>query len=152
MARPKFSKEVCDCLIENYGKGIPLKYCADAAGIHRNTVTNWMRKGEAARSGKYRDFYLDMQRAKSKFISHHMQKIGNSQSWMASQYLLQVTDPDEYVVAEKQQIEANAKATVEAKVDMNDPRIQEDDLEMLKALISDKDDVDGGGDKPTTKS
>ena len=47
-------------------------------------------------------------------------------------------DPDTYVVAEKQQIEQETKSTITAEVDMNDPTIRENDLEMLKALISDK--------------
>ena len=151
MARPKFSEEICACLVENYGNGLPLKYCADAVGIHRNTLLNWMKKGESARSGKYRDFYLDMQRAKSKFIAHHIGKIQDNKSWMSSQYLLQVTDPDEFVVAEKQKIESETKATIQAEVDMNDPRIQEADLAMLKELIGDKDEHNSGGDKPTAK-
>ena len=150
MARPKFSEEICECLVENYGKGLPLKYCADAVGIHRNTLLNWMKKGETAKSGKYRDFYLDMQRAKSKFIAHHIGKIQDNKSWMSSQYLLQVTDPDEFVVAEKQKIESETKATIQAEVDMTDPRIQESDLAMLKELIGSKDD-NGRGDKPTTE-
>ena len=150
MAKPKFSEEICECLVESYGKGLPLKYCADAVGIHRNTLLNWMKKGEAARSGKYRDFYIDMQRAKSKFISHHLQKIQDNKSWMSSQYLLQVTDPDEFVVAEKQKIESETKATIQADVDMNDPRIREADLQMLKELIGDKDADNSGADKPTT--
>ena len=128
-----------------------MKYCADIAGIDRRTVYRWMEKGEKSKRGKYRDFYEDMQRAKAKFISKNMKDIQDNKSWMAKQYLLQVTDPEQFVVAEKQQIEANAKATVEAKVDMNDPRIQADDLEMLKALISDKDESDSGGDKPTAE-
>ena len=148
--KPKFSDEVCDCLVENYGKGIPLKYCADIVGIHRNTLLNWMKKGKSAKSGKYRDFYIDMQRAKSKFIAHHIGKIEANKSWMSSQYLLQVTDPDEFVVAEKQKIESETKATIQAEVDMNDPRIQESDLAMLKELIGDKDADNSRGDKPTT--
>ena len=109
-----------------------------------------MNKGKKAKSGKYRDFYLDMQRAKSKFISHHLQKIEANKSWMSSQYLLQVTDPDEFVVAEKQKIESETKATIQADVDMNDPRIREADLQMLKELIGDKDADNSGADKPTT--
>ena len=151
MARPKFSEEICECLVENYGKGLPLKYCADAVGIHRNTLLNWMKKGETAKSGKYREFYLDMQRAKSKFIAHHIGKIQDNKSWMSSQYLLQVTDPDEFVVAEKQKIESETKATIQAEVDMSDPRIQENDLAILKELIGDKDEHNSGGDKPTAK-
>ena len=150
MAKPKFSEEICACLVENYGKGIPLKYCADSVGIHRNTLLNWMKKGEAAKSGKYRDFYIDMQKAKSKFIAHHIGKIQDNKSWMNSQYLLQVTDPDEFVVAEKQKIESETKATIQAEVDMTDPRIQEADLQMLKELIGDKDADNSGADKPTT--
>jgi len=151
MAKPKFSDEVCECLVENYGKGIPLKYCADIVGIHRNTLLNWMKKGESAKSGKYRDFYIDMQRAKSKFIAHHIGKIEANKSWMSSQYLLQVTDPDEFVVAEKQKIESETKATIQAEVDMNDPRIQEADLQILKELLGDKDADNSRGDKPVTE-
>jgi len=112
MAKPKFSDEICKCLVENYGNGIPLKYCADSVGIARSTLYYWMDKGKSAKSGKYHDFYLDMQKAKSKFISHHMQKIGDSKSWMASQYLLQVTDTEQFVVAEKKEIEATTKNEV----------------------------------------
>ena len=109
-----------------------------------------MNKGKNAKSGKYRDFYLDMQRAKSKFIAHHIGKIEANKSWMSSQYLLQVTDPDEFVVAEKQKIESETKATIQAEVDMTDPRIQEADLQMLKELIGDKDANNSRADKPTT--
>ena len=110
-----------------------------------------MNKGKKAKSGKYRDFYIDMQKAKSKFIAHHIGKIQDNKSWMSSQYLLQVTDPDEFVVAEKQKIESETKATIQAEVDMTDPRIQEADLAMLRELIGDKDADNSRGDKPTTK-
>ena len=150
MPPKKFSEETCQCLIENYSKGLPLKYCADIAGIDRRTVHRWMEKGRESKRGKYRDFYIDMQRAKSKFVSKHIQKIQDNKSWMSSQYLLQVTDPDEFVVAEKQKIESETKATIQAEVDMTDPRIREADLQMLKELIGDKDADNSGADKPTT--
>ena len=137
--------------MENYGNGMPLKYCADSVGIARQTIYDWMNKGKKAKSGKYHDFYLEMQRAKSKFIAHHIQKIGENKSWMSSQYLLQVTDPEQFVVAEKQQIEAETKSTIQAEVDMTDPRIQAQDLAMLKELIGDKDADNSRGDKPTTE-
>lgn len=125
----KFSKEICDCLIENYGKGVPLKYCADAAGIHRNTVTNWMNKGEKAKSGKYHDFYLEMQRAKSKFISKNMQDIYDNKDWRAKQYLLQVTDSEQFVVQEKQEIRADVNANLELlqRLERPLPELEEDD-------------------------
>ena len=136
--------------MESHSEGLPLKYCADIVGVDRRTIYNWMEKGEKAKSGKYREFYIDMQKARAKFILHHQRKIANSPSWMASQYLLQCVD-SEFVVAEKQQIEAETKATIQAEVDMTDPRIQESDLAMLKELIGDKDADNSRGDKPTTE-
>ena len=147
----KFNEETCQCLVENYSKGLPLKYCADIAGIDRRTVHRWMEKGRNSKRGKYHDFYKDMQKAKSKFVSKNLLDIQENKSWMAKQYLLQVTDPEQFVVAEKQQIEAETKTTLEANVDMSDPRIQEQDLALLKELIGDKDDNNCGGDKPTAK-
>ena len=147
----KFNEETCQCLIENYGKGLPLKYCADIAGIDRSTIYRWMEKGKKSKRGKYNDFYKDMQRAKSKFITKNLLDIQENKSWMAKQYLLQVTDPEQFVVAEKQQIESETRATIQAEVDMSDPRIQAQDLAMLKELISDKDDNNSGGDKPTAE-
>ena len=110
-----------------------------------------MEKGEKARSGRYREFYIDMQKARAKFIKSNIKDIQDNKSWMAKQYLLQVTDPEQFVVAEKQQIEAETKSTIQAEVDMTDPRIQESDLAMLKELIGDKDADNSGGDKPTTE-
>ena len=146
----KFNEEICKCLVEFYADGIPLKYCADAVGINRSTIYDWMEKGAKAKSGKYKKFYLDMQKARAKFIQKNVKEIQDNKSWMAKQYLLQVTDPEQFVVAEKQHIEAENKQTIEANVDMTDPRIQENDLLMLKELIGDKHD-NGGGDKPTTE-
>ena len=147
----KFSEDTCKCLVENHGKGLPIKDCADIAGIDRTLVYKWMDKGKKAKKGKYHDFYVDMQKARAKFKSHHLQKISNSNSWMASQYLLQCVDPDEFVVAEKQKIESETKATIQAEVDMNDPRIQEADLQILKELLGDKDANNSRGDKPVTE-
>ena len=147
----KFNEEICKCLVEFYADGIPLKYCADAVGINRSTIYDWMKKGEKAKSGKYKKFYLDMQKARAKFIQKNVKEIQDNKSWMAKQYLLQVTDPEQFVVAEKQQIEAETHSTIQAEVDMSDPRIQEADLAILKELIGDKDEHNSGGDKPTTK-
>jgi len=151
MPPKKFTEETCQCLIENYSKGLPLKYCADIAGIDRRTVHRWMEKGRNSKRGKYNDFYKDMQKAKSKFISKNLLDIQENKSWMAKQYLLQVTDPEQFVVAEKQKIESENKTTLTAEVDMNDPRIQANDLAMLRELISDKDGNKCGGDSEPTE-
>lgn len=139
MARPtKFGEEICNELCQLHSEGLPQKSCADMLGIARKTLYNWLQKGQNAKSGKYRQFYINWRKAEALYEQEHLNQIRGSTSWLAHQYLLQVKDPETYVVAEKQQIEAETKTTLEANVDMNDPRIREDDLKMLKALIDDK--------------
>ena len=134
----KFNEQVCEELCALHSEGLPQKSCADLVGIDRKTLYNWIQKGKNAKSGKYRQFYINWIKAAAKFEREHLGHISDSTSWLAHQYLLQVKDPDTYVVAEKQQIEQETKSTITAEVDMNDPTIRENDLEMLKALISDK--------------
>lgn len=111
----KFNEDTTKCIVENHGKGLPIKDCAYIAGIDRSTVYDWINKGKAAKRGKYHDFYKAMQRARAKFKAHHLQKIANNESWMASQYLLQCVDPGEFVIAEKQKIEAQIDQQVQHK-------------------------------------
>jgi hypothetical protein len=134
----KFNEEICKEICDLHSEGLPQKSCADLVGINRRTLYDWIQKGKNAKSGKYKQFYQNWLRASAKYEREHLGEISGSNSWLAHQYLLQVKDPETYVVAEKQQIEAETKTTLEANVDMNDPRIREDDLALLKALIDDK--------------
>ena len=134
----KFNEEICKEICDLHSEGLPQKSCADLVGINRRTLYDWIQKGKNAKSGKYKQFYQNWLKASAKYEREHLSHISDSASWLAHQYLLQVKDPETYVVAEKQQIEAETKTTLEANVDMNDPRIREQDLEMLKALIDDK--------------
>ena len=82
----------------------------------------------------------------------HISHINNSSSWLAHQYMLQVMDPETYVVAEKQEMETTVKADITADVDMTDAEIHNHDLELLQSLIDDKNDnTDSGTDKPVTE-
>ena len=134
----KFNEEICKEICDLHSEGLPQKSCADLVGINRRTLYDWIQKGKNAKSGKYKQFYQNWLKASAKYEREHLGEISGSNSWLAHQYLLQVKDPETYVVAEKQQIEAETKTTLEANVDMNDPRIREDDLALLKALIDDK--------------
>ena len=144
----KFNEQICEELCSYYEEGLPQKTCADLCGISRMTLNRWVEKGRNAKSGKYREFYLRWCKSKAKFIQHHTNKIAENPSWLASQYLLQVTDPETYVVAEKQEMEMKADTNITADVDMTNPVITENDLNMLKDLIEDKhdDNTDSGTD------
>ena len=148
----KFNEQICEELCALHSEGLPQKSCADLVGINRRTLYDWLKKGEKAKSGKYRQFYINWLKSSAKYEREHLNHIRDSPSWLAHQYLLQVKDPETYVVAEKQQIESTNETTLTADVDMTDPRITENDLEMLQSLISDKhDNINSGRDKSTTK-
>ena len=138
----KFNEQICEELCALHSEGLPQKSCADLVGIDRKTLYNWIQKGKKARSGEYRKFYLEWLKASARYEREHLNHISDSQSWMAHQYLLQVKDPETYVVAEKQEMEANLKTDSNVNVDMTDPTISNNDIELLKSLVDDKNDTD----------
>lgn len=144
----KFNDQICEELCALHAEGLPQKSCADLVGIDRKTLYNWIQAGKKAKSGKKREFYIRWIRAAAKFEREHLGHISDSSSWLAHQYLLQVKDPETYVVAEKQEMEMKADTKVTADVDMTNPTIGENDLELLKSLIEDKhdDNTDSGRD------
>lgn len=113
----KFNEEITKEIIKLYNNGIPLKHCASAVGIDRRTLHRWIDKGKNAKTGKYREFYIEIQKARAKFIAYHQKKINDSKDWRSSQYLLQVTDPEHYVLQDKLKVESESKVTVESKFD-----------------------------------
>jgi hypothetical protein len=141
----KFNEQICEELCALHSEGLPQKSCADLVGIDRKTLYNWIQKGKNAKRGKYREFYINWIRASAKYEREHLNHISDSSSWMAHQYLLQVKDPETYVVAEKQEMEANLKTDASVNVDMTDPGIANNDLELLKSLVDDKNDTDSDG-------
>ena len=147
----KFNDQLCEELCALHSEGLPQKSCADLVGIDRKTLYNWIQKGKNAKSGKYRQFYINWIRAAAKFEREHLGHIADSSSWLAHQYLLQVKDPEQYVVAEKQEMETTVKADITADVDMTDSQIHDRDLELLQSLLDDKNDnnINSRDDKPT---
>lgn len=109
----KFNETICKEIIIAHENGLPKNACASIVGINRRTLYDWLKKGEKAKSGKYHDFYLRWLKADARFQMYHLKRINDSKQWQASQYLLQVTDPETYVVKEKREIEA--KADLEAR-------------------------------------
>lgn len=136
----KFNEQLCEELCTLHAEGLPQKSCADIVGIDRKTLYNWIQKGKKAKSGKYRQFYINWLKASAKFEREHLSYISESTSWLAHQYLLQVKDPETYVVAEKQEMEANinAEANLNADVDLTSDDFLNQELDLMKKIIEDK--------------
>lgn len=63
----KLSDEIHDILVKAFAEGLPKVRAAKRAGIHHNTLNNWLKKGEAAKSGKMRALYEAVEEARSTF-------------------------------------------------------------------------------------
>ena len=90
--KSKFNDTVIDIIITSHSNGLPMKYCADLAGISRSSLYNYINEGKNAKRGKKRDFYLKFVKARSQFILFHLKKINTADDWRASQYILSVID------------------------------------------------------------
>ena len=57
MARPsKLTPEVQEVIVDAILHGSTYKDAAESAGVQYNTFNEWMKKGEAAKTGQYREF------------------------------------------------------------------------------------------------
>lgn len=127
--RTKFTPEICEEIIVNYENGLPLNQVAARVGIDTATLWRWRNKGKKAKSGKYRQFYLDMEKARANFIAFHLDCLNSSNNDNTHIYLLKVTDPEHF--SEKNQIEHSGQVT-------NVNKNIEIDHELLDQIISEK--------------
>lgn len=97
----KFNDTIAEQILINYENGLPLKHAASLVGVNPSTVWRWRKKGEKAKSGKYHNFYIKMLEARAKFIAYHLNILNNSDNDATHRYLLEVTDPDNFLVKTK---------------------------------------------------
>ena len=63
MARPtKLTPERVKAVLETLGMGGTRDAAAARAGISLRTLYDWMQRGEEASSGKFREFFIGVQR------------------------------------------------------------------------------------------
>lgn len=97
----KFNETIAEQILINYENGLPLKHASSLVGVNPSTVWRWRKKGEKAKSGKYHDFYLKMLKARAKFIAYHLNILNSSDNDATHRYLLEVTDPDNFLLKTK---------------------------------------------------
>lgn len=67
VGRPsKFTPEVEDALIQAFRLGASKKIAVGSVGVHERTFDNWMQSGRDAKSGRYRRFYLAIEKARNR--------------------------------------------------------------------------------------
>lgn len=100
MGRPsKLTPETQLRIVQGISMGATYEHAAQYGGIAYNTFNEWMKKGEAARSGKYRDFYEAVKKAEGQAVIGWLAKIEKAASdgtWQAAAWKLERRYPKEY--------------------------------------------------------
>lgn len=125
----KFSDEICKEICTNYENGMPIKWAAYYSDVDYSTVARWVREGKKAKSGKKKKFFLDMKKAKAKFIAFHLNELNGSDKDETHKYLLAVTDPEHFNL--KNKLEHSGNVT---NVNMN----KDIDEDLLDKIIAEK--------------
>ena len=98
MAKLKLTDKLCDDICNDIKAGVPIDHAAIAHGITRATFYNWYRKGEEAKSGKFRQFHDKVEEAKSVAITLRARRIykAGETNWQADAWWLERVDPDNF--------------------------------------------------------
>lgn len=113
MARPsKLTPEVQTLVVEMLQAGNFIETAAAAAGIDRDTIRQWLKRGARAKSGKFRRFRDEVVKAMAESEAGLIALVGNAAiggdgvrgQWQAAAWLLERKFPEKY--ARRQKIEA----------------------------------------------
>jgi curved DNA-binding protein CbpA len=88
---PELSKQICSAAEH----GMPQEVIAEAAGIHPDTLANWLRWG---REGKepYAEFFRSYKESEWKWSLAVFKRVDKSRDWKAQQFLLKHKYPKAY--------------------------------------------------------
>lgn len=115
--------EISEPLIKLLKSGVPVIHACDAVGIASVTYYDWIKRGERATSGQYREFYLNVKKARAEAIARNVAIIQKAatHSWQAAAWWLERSCPAEFA---KRDVEINmTQNNVEINTDETRERI-----------------------------
>ena len=112
---PELSAKLCEAI----AKGHSILGACGYAGIHETTYYNWIHRGEKAKSGKYKEFYCDVEIAKAKATETVESVIIDSipDNPKDAKWWLTKRRPETY--GDRQYNETTIDATVESDITIN---------------------------------
>lgn len=120
----KFSEELCETIYDLVSKGYTYKEICSVCDIHTTTFYNWINRGEKAKSGKFKQFVVELNKAKAHRKNHFLDKLiekaEDRSDWKAYGWLLEREYSEEYARPEvkiKQSVEAKAEVEVTTPLD-----------------------------------
>ncbi len=95
----KLTEETKKVLLRGIQAGLPYGLACANAGIHYRTFRNWTKKGEAAKSGEFFQFFQALKRAEAEGalqLIANIRRAGNEGPWQASAWILERRHPEDY--------------------------------------------------------
>jgi len=97
--RTKLTPDVQNRIAQAIQLGATYEQAANYGGVHYTTFGEWMRRGAAAKAGKFRSFYETIKDAEGKSVVGWLAKIekaANDGSWQAAAWKLERRYPGDY--------------------------------------------------------
>lgn len=121
----KFSDEIRETIYDLVSKGYTYKDICAVCDITQQTFYNWIDRGKKAKSGKYKEFVVELERAKAErknnLVSELLEMGRSREDWKSVAWLLERGYGDEFARPEvKIKQSVDAKAEVEHKVPFAD--------------------------------
>ena len=99
MARPtKLTPEVHEAIVDGINAGLTFRLTCARVGVNPSTFYRWLDTGETAKTGRYREFYEAVERAKADSALRLVSQITLQApaDWRAAAFILERRFPDDY--------------------------------------------------------
>ena len=127
-AKLKLNKNLEKQICNDIKAGVPITHAAVMNGIDASTFYAWYNKGETAKSGKFRDFYLNVEEAKSVAIGLRVRRIykAGEVDWKSDAWWLERVDPENFARKDKMEVKSdNTNTNVNMEVKSTDKVLEE---------------------------
>lgn len=115
----KFTEELCETIYELVSKGFTYKDICAVCDIGETTFYRWIERGNKSKSGKYKQFVIELEKAKAErknnLVGKLIEKTEAKDDWKGYAWLLERGYGDEFARPEvkiKQEIESKVEAEV----------------------------------------
>ena len=107
-------------IVHFIAQGNTIRAACGVCGIDPTTYDRWLRKGRAAKRGRYANFALAVERAQEAFETRMIGAIATAapKDWRAARELLALRKPQEY--GQKATLGVNVQGPIEFKVRYDD--------------------------------
>ena len=125
----KLNSQIQEAICNEIKRGTPITSACLIAGISKDTYYRWYRKGEKAKTGRFKEFYNKIEEAKAYAIAlrvENIRKAGRNGSWQADAWWLERMVPESFGRKDKMEVKSdNTNTNVNMEVKSTDKVLEE---------------------------